>query len=69
MTITRDKTEYTKNYKPMKSVFLGYNISLDSIRYNYFAFIPKSQILLWFGVLLLATVFTLAISFILLKKK
>lgn len=23
MTITRDKTEYTKNYKPMKSVFLG----------------------------------------------
>ncbi len=69
MTITRDTTEYNKNYSPMKSVTLGVISVWIVFAIIYFAFLPKSQILLLFGVLLLATVFTLVISFILFKKK
>ena len=69
MTITRDTTEYNKNYSLMKSVTLGVISVWIVFAIIYFAFLPKSQILLLFGVLLLATVFTLVISFILFKKK
>lgn len=69
MTITRDTTEYNKNYSLMKSVTLGVISFWIVFAIIYFAFLPKSQILLLFGVLLLATVFTLVISFILFKKK